>query len=80
MKDCLSLLGEKMSLSKTTLFLSFQIAQKRLERAVFHGFLAFFLIGKVVQVIIKSFTRNGQAQSTPMREMRDVHRPQIVEQ
>ena len=80
MKDCFILLGEKMSLSKTTLFLSFQIWPEKTRESRLPQFSCFLLIRKVVQLIIKSFTRNGQAQSTLVREMKADHRAQRVEQ
>ena len=74
MKECFNLVGETI-IVKTTLFLSFQIAQRRLGRAVFHMFLAFFLTGKVVQVTINSLTKGGQVQTTPCRERRVAQKP-----
>ena len=80
MNDRFSLLDEKLSFSKITLFLSFQIAQRRLGGAAFPIFLAFFLIGKVVHPSIKSFIMRGQAQSIPGKEMRVAHRPHTAGQ
>ena len=39
-------------------------------------FLAFFLMGKVVQANINSFTKGGQAQTTPGRERMVAQKPQ----
>ena len=51
MKECFILTREKFRPSDVTLFFSFHTALRRLERAVFHSFLASFLIGKVIFVI-----------------------------
>ena len=49
-----------MSLLKTTLFLSFQIALKRLERTTFHNFFAFFLMGKLSGLTSSLLSRKGR--------------------
>ena len=76
MKECFNLVGEKLSLSETTMFLSFQITQRRLGRAAFHMFLAFFLMGKVVQANINSLNKGGQAHTTSGRERMATKKPQ----
>ena len=63
MKDRFSLLNEKLSFSKTIMFLSFQIAKKRLKGIAFHIILVFFLTGNVVHSIIRSFSRRGPIHS-----------------
>ena len=77
MKKCLILSGEKFRLSNVTLFLSFHIAQRRLDRAVFHRFLASFVIGTVDHPIIKSLIRSGQTHSTPDKAVRKAQNLQI---
>ena len=80
MKECFNLVGEKLSLSKTTMFLSFLITQRRLGRATFLMFLAFFLTGKVVHANINSLTEGGRALTTPSRERMAAQKPQTKEQ
>ena len=72
--------GRETIIIKTTLFLSFQIAQGRQGRAALHVFLAFFLMGKVVQANINSLTKGGQAQTTPDRESMAAQKPQTYGQ
>ena len=77
MKECLILCEEKFKLSNVTLFLSFHTAQRRLDRAAFHNFLASFLIGRVDHPIIKSLIRNRQTHSIPDKAMRRAQNLQI---
>ena len=64
-KKDFSLLKNKQSSSKITLFLSFHIAHNKHKGATFQSFESFFLKGRRIQPSIRSFTRRRQTQSPP---------------
>ena len=77
MTESFNLFCEKGASSKTIMFLSFQMSQRRLRGAALHNALTFFLTGKCTQLLSKSFTKKGQVQLAPNTKRRSSHKPHI---